>query len=78
MDSSAGFPSTRRVQHEDLRSLRRVRLNDIAEAHFQERIAEFFSVARHDACAARYWMTSRPTAVFNWLAALKYDPTRLI
>jgi len=26
----------------------------------------------------RYWITSRPTAVFNWLAALKYDPTKLI
>jgi hypothetical protein len=29
-------------------------------------------------CGYCYWTTSRPTAVFNWLAALKYAPTRLM
>jgi hypothetical protein len=32
----------------DLRSLRRARLNDVAEAHFRERIAEFFRRYAYD------------------------------
>jgi hypothetical protein len=38
----------RRVQLEDLRSFRHARLNDIAEAHFRERIAEFFRRYAYD------------------------------
>jgi hypothetical protein len=50
----------------------KIYVDGVAHSGASRAIREIFANVR------RYWTTSRPTAVFNWLAALKNAPTRLM